>query len=65
MNDPDLTRPAIRQRTSNVFRPGLRRIAKTRISNEFTAVLALEMRGNLTIPAQPQEETSRLPTPLP
>src|SRR6266571_391332 len=56
MNDLDLSRPATRQRTSNVFRPGPRRIAKTRTSNEFTVILPPEMTGNLTIPAPPQEE---------
>ena len=37
MNDLDLSRPATRQRTSNASRPGLRRIANTRTSNELTA----------------------------
>jgi len=36
MKDRDFSRAAIRQRTSNVSRPGLRRIANTRISNELT-----------------------------
>jgi hypothetical protein len=38
MNDRDLPRPATRQRTSNAFRPGLRRIANTRTSNELTVI---------------------------
>jgi len=45
MNDLDLSRPATRQRTSNVFRPGLRRIAKTRTSNELTGIPPLEVTG--------------------
>jgi hypothetical protein len=45
MNDLDLSRPATRQRTSNAVLPGLRRIAKTRTSNEFTVILPLEMTG--------------------
>ena len=45
MNDRDLSRPATRQRTSNAFRPGLRRIAKIRTSNELTAIPPLEMTG--------------------
>jgi len=35
MNDRDLSRPATRHRTSKAARPALRRIAKTRTSNEL------------------------------
>jgi hypothetical protein len=34
MKDLDLSWPATRQRTSDMLRPGRRRIAKTRTSNE-------------------------------
>jgi len=39
MKDLELSQPATRQRTSNTLRPGLRRIAKTRTSNELTGIL--------------------------
>jgi len=64
MNDRDLSQPATRQRTSNAFRPALRRTANTRTSNELTAILPLEMTG--TPPSQPHHKTtSRHHMPLP
>jgi hypothetical protein len=38
MNDRDLSRPATRHRTSKAARPTLRRIAKTRTSNELIEI---------------------------
>src|SRR6266851_6990007 len=59
MNDLDLSRPATRQRTSNAARPGLRRIANTRTSNEPT-VNPLQVTG--TSRSQPHHKKN-IPAP--
>src|SRR6266516_69324 len=45
MKDRDLSPPATRQRTSNTRRPGLRRVANTRTSNELTESLLSVISG--------------------
>jgi len=47
MKDLDLSQPATRQRTSNTLRPGLRRIAKIRTSNELMKIPPLEATETL------------------
>jgi hypothetical protein len=60
MNDRDLSRPATRHRTSNAARPGLRRIANTRTSNELTETPPSESGKNLI--TQPHHrKSSRTP----
>jgi hypothetical protein len=62
VKDRDLSRSATRRRTSNAFRPGRRRIAKTRTLNELMNI-PLELPKRLAVPSRSQERSHQVGDP--